>query len=140
VTSGLRLQVLGPLQIWRDGVEQEAGPRQQRCLLALLLVLGGRPVSINELVRLLWGDEPPPSAVNVIHKYVGALRRQLEPGLSARSAGSYLQRHSTGYRFNAGPESLDLIDFRHLVRTARTKADAGGPAEALDEYVRALRL
>jgi DNA-binding SARP family transcriptional activator len=35
--AGLRLQILGPLRLWRDGVELDAGPRQQAYLLALLL-------------------------------------------------------------------------------------------------------
>ena len=86
MTARLRLTVMGPLRLWRGDAELDAGPRQQRCLLALLLVREGRPVSINDLVNLLWGSEPPLSAVNNIHKYVGSLRRLLEPGLPPRSA------------------------------------------------------
>ena len=36
--GALRLQILGPLRIWRDEVEFDAGPRQQAYLLALLLL------------------------------------------------------------------------------------------------------
>jgi DNA-binding SARP family transcriptional activator len=140
MTSRLRLTVMGPLRVWRDDTELDAGPRQQRCLLALLLVREGRPVSINDLVNLLWGTEPPPSAVNNIHKYVGSLRRLLEPGLPPRSAGAYLQRHRIGYRFVAGPATLDLALFRRLVAAARTGAAGNGPVEALDRYAEALRL
>lgn len=41
----VRLQVLGPLRVWRDGVERDAGPRQQAYLLALLLARAGQPVT-----------------------------------------------------------------------------------------------
>ncbi|WP_327002260.1 winged helix-turn-helix domain-containing protein [Dactylosporangium sp. NBC_01737] len=77
----MRLQVLGPLRVWRDGVELDTGPRQQAYLLALLLARVGRPISASELIDLIWGDGVPSSALNVIHKYVGALRRLLEPAI-----------------------------------------------------------
>jgi DNA-binding SARP family transcriptional activator len=131
---------MGPLRVWRDDVELDAGPRQQRCLLALLLVRAGRTVGMTELIDLLWGPKPPSSAVNVIHKYVGTLRRLLEPGLPRRSAGSYLLRHRTGYRFTADPDTLDLVRFRQLAGAARARADEGHPQEAVDRYAEALRL
>jgi DNA-binding SARP family transcriptional activator len=42
--------VLGPVRVWRDGVEVDLGPRQQRLILALLLAGGGRPVGLGEIV------------------------------------------------------------------------------------------
>src|SRR5262245_31605908 len=63
----LRLQILGPLRLWRGGAEVDAGPRQQAYLLALLLARVGRPTSTAELIDLIWGDDVPASALNVIH-------------------------------------------------------------------------
>jgi DNA-binding response OmpR family regulator len=51
----------------------------QAYLLALLLARVGRPTSTSELIDLIWRDDVPTSALNVIQKYVGALRRVLEP-------------------------------------------------------------
>ncbi|MET8007594.1 AfsR/SARP family transcriptional regulator [Nonomuraea glycinis] len=136
----LRLQVMGPLRVWRGDTELDAGPRQQRCLLALLLARGGRPIAMTDLIDLIWGPKAPPSAVNVIHKYVGALRRLLEPGLRARATGSYLVRQGNGYRFLAGPETLDLIAFRQRVAAGRASAAAGDVEQALDRYADALLL
>ena len=82
--SGLSLKILGPLRVWRDGVELDPGPRQQAYLLALLIARAGQPISGEELIDLVWDDDAPASARNVLHKYVGALRRLLEPGLPAR--------------------------------------------------------
>ncbi|GAB3934173.1 hypothetical protein GCM10027614_06710 [Micromonospora vulcania] len=85
---------------------------------------------MTDLITMIWGDEPPISAVNVIHKYVGALRRLLEPELALRSSGSYLLRHGNGYRLMIGPEILDLAAFRHGVAAAKVSVVAERPEEA----------
>jgi DNA-binding SARP family transcriptional activator len=121
--TGLHLQIMGPLRVWRDDVEIDLGPRQQRCLLAVLLARAGHPVSMSDLIASIWGFTAPPSAVNVIHKYVGALRRLLEPELALRTPGSYLLRTAGGYRLAAGPETLDLAAFRDLAAAGRAAAD-----------------
>ncbi|MFF5075590.1 AAA family ATPase [Actinoplanes sp. NPDC000266] len=136
----LRLRILGPLRLWRDGAEVEPGPRQQAILLNLLLARAGRPVSTNELVDLLWEEQAPASAINVIHKYVGALRRLLEPALSTRGTGSYLHRHGNGYLVTPGAGELDLLTFRELVESAEAHRAGRRLDAALDSYVRALDL
>lgn len=136
----VRLQILGPLRIWRDGVELYVGPPQQAYLLALLAARVGRPTSAAELVDLIWGDEAPASALNVLHKYVGALRRLLEPRLPARESGSHLLRRGNGYLFLAGPGALDLVDFRESVAAARVERSQDRYDSALEHYARALEL
>ncbi|MFI5934044.1 BTAD domain-containing putative transcriptional regulator [Actinoplanes sp. NPDC051494] len=136
----LRLQIMGPLRVWRGDVELEAGPRQQRCLLALLAARVGSPITMTDLVDLIWGPDAPTSAVNVIHKYIGMLRRMFEPELPLRAPGTYLVRHGNGYRFTAGPETLDLVAFRRSVAAARSCTDRDQLDEALDHYTDALRL
>ncbi|MFC6159433.1 BTAD domain-containing putative transcriptional regulator [Kribbella jiaozuonensis] len=137
VDAGLRLQILGPLRLWRNGAELATGPRQQAYLLALLLATVGQPTSTHELIDLIWGDDPPRSALNVLHKYVGSLRRLLEPDLAARGSGSYLQRHGSGYLFATGPGMLDLADFREYCALAGAESH---PETALDWYSRGVRL
>ncbi|MBE1585397.1 BTAD domain-containing putative transcriptional regulator [Nonomuraea angiospora] len=138
--SCLRLQILGPLRLWRGGVELDAGPRQQAYLLALLLAREGRVISTGELVDLMWDDDAPASAVNVIHKYVGALRRLLEPELPIRGSGSYLRRRGNGYLFVAETGMLDLAVFRELVQAAGEALTEQRREAALDSYVEALGL
>ncbi|MEJ3746393.1 BTAD domain-containing putative transcriptional regulator [Actinomycetes bacterium KLBMP 9797] len=137
-----RLRILGPLRIWRDGVELDPGPRQQAYLLAVLLARAGEPVSTTELIDLIWGDDAPDSAVNILQKYVGALRRLLEPAVQPRETGSYLQRHRNGYLFAADPDmvDVDVVSFRQLVAAAKAGVAAQRPDAALDRYVRALEL
>jgi DNA-binding SARP family transcriptional activator len=134
------LQILGPLRIWRDGVELSAGPRQQAHLLALLLARPGRPTSTSELIDVIWGDDAPSSAMNILQKYIGALRRLLEPQLPVREAGSFLHRRGSSYLFAAGPATLDLVTFREGVDAARAALTRHDREVALDHYVGALGL
>ncbi|WP_344649428.1 ATP-binding protein [Cryptosporangium japonicum] len=136
----MRSEVLGPLRIRRHGAEVDLGPRQQAYLLGLLLARAGQPVSADHLIELVWDDEPPPSALNVVQRYVGALRRLLEPELPARSNGSYLRRHGTGYLFVADPAASDVAVFRALVAAAHRRLADREPRAALDDFAAALAL
>jgi hypothetical protein len=139
-TLRLRVQILGPLRVWRDGREVDAGPRQQRGVLAFLAARAGNPVTVTEMIDLLWGEDPPPSAVNAVHRYVGALRRVLDPTIEARSPGRWLVRHGPGYRLGVAQENLDLAAFRHAADAARSSVRDGDEATSLERYVEALRL
>ncbi|MFF5084013.1 BTAD domain-containing putative transcriptional regulator [Actinoplanes sp. NPDC000266] len=133
----LRFSVLGPVRIRNGTTDLELGGRQQRLLLALLLARAGTVVGLGELVDAIWGDDPPASAVNSIHRAVGTLRRLIEPNLPVRAVGEHLVRHSAGYRLDVGEDALDLLRFRALVRRAR---QAAGEAEAVHHYAEALSL
>ncbi|GAA2216023.1 hypothetical protein GCM10009850_114920 [Nonomuraea monospora] len=128
------------MRLWRGDEELDAGPRQQAYLLALLLAREGQLISTAELVDLIWDDDAPASAVNVIHKYVGTLRRLLEPTLPVRGSGSYLRRRSNGYLFEASTGMLDLAVFREFVQAAGQAVAQQQHEAALDRYVEALRL
>ncbi|MFC3742935.1 AfsR/SARP family transcriptional regulator [Paractinoplanes deccanensis] len=133
----LRFSILGPVRVRNGTVDLELGGRQQRLLLALLLARAGSVVGLGELVDAIWGDDPPASAVNSIHRAVGTLRRLIEPNLPVRAVGEHLVRHSAGYRLEVDEDALDLLRFRSLVRRAR---QAAGDAEAVHHYAEALAL
>jgi DNA-binding SARP family transcriptional activator len=132
--------MLGPVRAWRGPVELNLGPNQQRSMLALLLLKANHLVSVDDLIELLWEEQPPASAVNVIHKYIGAIRRLLEPDLEARAAGRWLTRHGPAYRLAVDEDMSDLIFFRRLVRDAGSAFAADQPADALDLLTEALGL
>ncbi|MFM9594533.1 AfsR/SARP family transcriptional regulator [Streptomyces scabiei] len=115
----VRFAVLGPVRVKRAGEEPISGRPQERTLLALLLVRAGQPVALSEIVDVLWGRRPPDSAVNVIRRHVGTLRRLLEPGLPNRATGRWLIRDAGGYRLAVDADSLDLLRFRRLRDEAR---------------------
>ncbi|MFD2690834.1 BTAD domain-containing putative transcriptional regulator [Streptomyces phyllanthi] len=136
----VRFAVLGAVRVWRAGVElRPAGPRQT-ALLGLLLVRAGQPVSVGELVDALWGRRPPVSAVNVIRRHIGALRRLLEPGLPARAAGRWIVRAAGGYRVAVDADTLDLLRFRRLRDEAGRAGTSGATADAVHLLTEALSL
>nr|WP_221382199.1 BTAD domain-containing putative transcriptional regulator [Actinoplanes polyasparticus] len=131
----MRFILLGPLRAWRGDVELALGARQQRLILTLLLARAGERVSVSDLVELVWGERPPSSAVNVVHRYVGSLRRLLEPDLPHRAEGRWLAGGAGSYQMRVGADSLDLLAFRQDVEKART---APAPDQALALLISAL--
>jgi DNA-binding SARP family transcriptional activator/tetratricopeptide (TPR) repeat protein len=135
-----RFEILGTMRAWRGAAEVELGPPQQRAVLGLLLAEAGQPVGAETIIDMLWGDDPPPTATNLIHRYVGGLRRILEPDLPARANGRVLRRQAGGYRIVVAVDTLDLASFRHLRETAGRHVAAGDHATAVEAYVAGLRL
>ncbi|WP_217184650.1 BTAD domain-containing putative transcriptional regulator [Streptomyces sp. AC495_CC817] len=132
----VRFAVLGSVRVERAGAEPAPGPPQERALLGLLLVRAGQPVTVSEIVDVLWGGRPPTSAVNVVRRHVGSLRRLLEPGLPNRAAGRWLIRDAGGYRLLVDADSLDLLRFRELRDEARrVAADPRGSAARVVELL-----
>jgi DNA-binding SARP family transcriptional activator/tetratricopeptide (TPR) repeat protein len=127
----LTFAVLGPVRAWRGEKELDLGPPKQRALLALLLLHPGHPLSPGEIVGVLWGDDPPDSAINQVHRHVGLLRRIFEADLKARGASRWLVRGSGGYRLDADPSSVDLGRFRVLRQEAAGLSDPAAAAEKL---------
>ncbi|MEU9397594.1 BTAD domain-containing putative transcriptional regulator [Streptomyces sp. NPDC048324] len=136
----VRFSVLGPVRAWRDGAELDLGPPQRRATLAVLLVRARRPVGLAEISDVLWGQEPPVSAANVIHRHIGILRRLLEPGLPNRAEGERLVRVDGGYRLRVAADDIDLLRFRGLRDQAREADRQGLRAEAVDRWNDALLL
>lgn len=136
----LHFAVLGPVRVWRDETELTLGPPKQRALLALLLTQANQPVPVHEIVDVLWGQDPPDSAVNVVQRHIGELRRLLEPDLPARGMSRWLVRGSGGYRLDVDADCLDLLRFRALRQRARQAADEGKPTEAAELLIEALQL
>ncbi|WP_234312069.1 BTAD domain-containing putative transcriptional regulator [Streptomyces griseus] len=133
-----RFEVLGPLRVCEGGRELDLGFPQQRALLGLLLVRVGRPVPAGEMVDVLWPERPPVSAPNVVRRYVGALRRLLEPGLPPRAPGRRLLRRAGGCLLAADEDEVDLLRFRGLAKRGKRAAATGRPEVALRHFVEAL--
>jgi DNA-binding SARP family transcriptional activator len=134
----MRFEVLGPLRVRRAERELDLGFPQQRALLALLMVRAGRPVQVSEIVDVLWAGRPPASAPNVVRRYVGALRRLLEPGLLPRAPGLRLPRRTGAYLLDAEPDESDLLRFRELTLRGKRAAATGRPEVAVRQFVGAL--
>jgi DNA-binding SARP family transcriptional activator/DNA-binding CsgD family transcriptional regulator len=132
-----RFHLLGPVRVLSDTSELDIGSRQQQLMLAALLTRAGSVVSVTELIDAIWDENPPASAVNVVHRYIGALRRLIEPDLPVRATGRYVTRQAAGYQLQVTTETLDLLRFRALVTQA---GKANDPIRAVGLYTDALSL
>ena len=133
----MRLAVLGPLQVSRDGrVWSPGGPKERR-LLAILLLHLGEVVSTDALAEALWNGAPPPSAVKTVQVYVTRLRAALAP---CDPDGNLIQRVGRGYRLAVQLDAVDAFAFVRLVREARRALDAGAAREAERHLVEAFAL
>ncbi|MFC4508156.1 MULTISPECIES: AfsR/SARP family transcriptional regulator [Streptomyces] len=136
----VRYSLLGTVRATRGDTELDLGPPKRLALLSLLLLRAPGPVSLNDAVDVLWPDEPPASAVNVVHRHIGALRKILEPGLDSRTNAEHLARAADGYRLLVDASASDLLRFRDLRARAQLAAKAGDPAQAAQDFTEALRL
>lgn len=86
-------------------------------VLARLALTPNAAVSRDELIDVLWGEQPPPSAVNIVQGYVSRLRRALEPKRPGRSRPEMLMLTRTGYELRVDAGQLDLLAYRELWST-----------------------
>lgn len=126
------IAVLGALTVTRGGVPVPLTSAKQKRLLLRLALSANETVGRDELLDLLWDGKRPASAANLLHTYVGRLRRLLEPG-SDRT----LVTEPGGYKLAAPPARIDVERFRELA--ARASA-APEPREALEHYAEAAGL
>lgn len=107
--------MLGPLTVLVDGEPVVLRAGRSRIVLALLALEDGRTVQRASLIRSLWEDDPPPSAVNVVQVAVSMLRRELGPDAIRSTPAGYA----------LAPASVDVVELDDAVRRASRAAEAG---------------
>jgi DNA-binding SARP family transcriptional activator/tetratricopeptide (TPR) repeat protein len=139
----LRVGVLGPVIVWRDGREQAAGQPRQLAVLGVLATRANRVVSRGELVDAVWGDQPPASAEGGIYTYVAGLRRVIEPDRPRRDPDRSRQAPARtlvsgggGYLLRLAVGAFDADHFERCLASARglrADYDPAGALRAVDE-------
>ena len=109
--------ILGPLEAGRAGQQLQLGGRNQRAVLALLLLNANRVVSIERLAEDLYGGEAPVSAVTQVHRQVSELRKLLDA--DAGGHDSVIETRSPGYLVRVDHEGFDLHRFEGLTGRPR---------------------
>jgi DNA-binding SARP family transcriptional activator len=124
-------RILGPLEVDREGRGLPLGARQQRALLALLLLHANEVVPVEEIIDELWPEAPPTSATRSVHALVSRLRRLLDGGPAARNGDEdehgILLTRAHGYVLRVAPEELDLYRFESLLSEGRSALAEGRP-------------
>ncbi len=141
----VRLDLLGPLQAWRNGAPVALGPIRQQALVVMLALSGGAGVSRATLVDVRWQSNPPRTALEMLHGYVSRARRCLgssdeDRGSTRQRAGDLLVWSGSAYRLVPGAVQSDVEDFGALAERAEHATRAGKVAEACELYGRALQL
>jgi DNA-binding SARP family transcriptional activator len=109
----VEFRILGPLEVVDGSGPVRLGGRNQRALLALLLLNAGEVVSVDRLIDALWGESPPRTAQTSLQNAVSQLRKLL--------GADRLVTKAPGYVLRLGDDELDVERARLLVAEARTR-------------------
>ena len=107
----MEFRILGPLEVFDGGTPVRLGGRNQRVLLALLLLNAGEVVSTDRLIDGLWGAEPPRTAPTSLQNAVSQLRKLV--------GAKRVVTKSPGYVINLDEDELDTKQVLALVASAR---------------------
>ncbi|MBC6448110.1 tetratricopeptide repeat protein [Actinokineospora xionganensis] len=131
----VRVGILGPLSVDHGDRAIGVGALKQRTLLALLALRVGTTVRHDEIVDVLWGEDPPESCLGLVHTYISRLRRALTA--ASRRNADVIASTPGGYRLDLRTDQLDMARFDDLVAKAQS-ARLSEPDRAADLYDRAL--
>jgi DNA-binding SARP family transcriptional activator/pimeloyl-ACP methyl ester carboxylesterase len=130
----MRYRVLGAVEAVDDtGSRVDIGTGRQTALLAALVARAGRVVSTDELVDLLWGDDPPTQPANALQVLVSRLRSALRHDESRQPD---LETRAPGYVLTVDHADIDAGIFENEV-SAAAETD---PSERVDRIRDALAM
>ncbi len=110
--------ILGPLHV-AAGASQESVPvpPKIRTVLAMLLVHADHVVPVPALMRELWSEQPPVTALRTLQTYILNLRKLLSQ-VTGRPAvditADVLVTKAGGYCLHSDDARLDWVDFQRL--------------------------
>ncbi|MFN2627375.1 MAG: BTAD domain-containing putative transcriptional regulator [Gaiellaceae bacterium] len=129
--AGTEFRILGQFEVTQGG-EAVALSGTRKALLAALLLRANEPVTIDQLIEDVWGEQPPASALKMVRNAIWALRKLLEKDALATRPG--------GYELQLEPGRLDAERFERLAQAGSEALACGAPAEAADRLREALGL
>ncbi|SES49204.1 AfsR/SARP family transcriptional regulator [Actinokineospora terrae] len=109
------LRVLGPVEAVGPAGRALVHGTRQRAVLGVLALHAGSVLPASRLIDVLWGDNPPRTAVKTLHSHVARVRQ----ALTACGFPTVLRTREPGYLLEVEPEVVDALRFQRLVRSAR---------------------
>ncbi|MEU1587497.1 BTAD domain-containing putative transcriptional regulator [Micromonospora sp. NPDC005710] len=126
--TGVRVRLLGPVEVVVAGSPQAVNGLRRKAVLATLALHAGRVVSVDRLLDVVWGDRPPATAANTLQRHISYLRGVLgEPGA--------IMARPPGYLLDTGPNSTDVQAAEHLIKLARRSTDRSEQVKHLTDAV-----
>ena len=148
----IRFGVLGRVTVSSGGMPVALRAQMTRNLLAALLLNANKVVSAGHLVDVLWGDDPPETAVASLHNHVRRLRALLavdqagkcpaearDDGAPGEVSGR-IRTVAPGYLIEVAPGDLDLEVFSGSLLRGRAALTATDWGEAARELAAGLAL
>jgi DNA-binding SARP family transcriptional activator/Tfp pilus assembly protein PilF len=121
----MRFRILGPLEVLSPEGWTAISAAKWRSLLACLLVRPGQLLPTESLIYELWGDNPPPTANNLVSIYIHRLKKVI-----GDTEGRILVYRAPGYLLRVAPGDLDIQEFESLVAGGRAALAAADPRRA----------
>jgi YVTN family beta-propeller protein len=139
VGRALRFSTLGPLRVTAGSDELPLGGRQQRAILAVLVINAPTAVSVALIAEEIWPGQVPAGYVGTIQTYIHHLRTVLEPD---HRGGTWrvITTANGGYRLTVDGDTVDATTFERLAASGQAALAAGEVTLARKELTRALAL
>jgi WD40 repeat protein/DNA-binding SARP family transcriptional activator len=117
-------RVLGPFEVLVDGVSLPLGGPKPRGVVAVLVAVAGRPVSVDSLLQATYGEDAAPTSRATLQTYVSNLRHAL---------GDVIVRQGDAYFVDCTNSTIDAAAFEDAYRTASVLSDAEDVSARLRE-------
>jgi DNA-binding SARP family transcriptional activator/streptogramin lyase len=128
----VEIRLLGPLSVAVDGRPVDVGKGNERLLVAVLALAGGRPVSSEAIIDILWPDRAPRTAREMVRIYVSRVRSRLGNAAIETTGG--------GYALATDEARIDALRFERLATAAMRLLDGGDTVEGVAAIAEALSL
>ena len=130
------LRVLGPLEVLVDGQRIDVGGNRQQIVLASLILEAGSVISIDRLMKAVYGENLPSSARVQVQICVSALRRLF----GSHGHPKVIATRNQGYVLVPTGTTIDLQRYERLIQEARAAGGIGRKEESTTRYREALNL
>jgi DNA-binding winged helix-turn-helix (wHTH) protein len=130
-SSGLRIELLGPVEARVDGRAVALGGQRPRALFAVLALMGGRVVTTERLIDELWGEEPPARGGDSLQMHVSRLRKALSDG---GDDGGRLVSQADGYLLDVRSGECDVECWQQALDQTH-RARAGGEPQVARQRI-----
>lgn len=134
----LSILLLGPIRADRGGTALYLGTPRQREVLAVLALRSGTVLSVTQIVDAVWVGRRPDSVENMVHTYIGRLRRVLEPPGRRPALARVLRSTRPGYILDIPHGAVDIALFEQDIRAGRAARNQADLSQALYFFQQAL--
>ncbi|MFF4850862.1 BTAD domain-containing putative transcriptional regulator [Streptomyces sp. NPDC001194] len=135
----LRIELLGPVRVWRGTTPLDLGPVRRQAVLAAMVLRAGSTISHEDLLDGVWGAAPPGSGHRVLPSYVYALRKALDPQDTGYE-DSVIRSSQGRYGMAMDRIRVDVAEMAGRLRDARRAKESGDLAGAMAGFAEALAL